>query len=471
MGNDYDYTFMDENEKEFLENYSSALEQQKTIIAEQHEMQIDDREFETLIRNLEIIKEEYVVEGALLECTKGILESREVVYEGKVLESKPIRVEENSRLRINEERTETINDFIPANVEDCKGGMRNFGNDKVNIISFGNCSDINEKDLMKLISAAKLKDKECEIVDAIKAGKGLCYCFMNLNDEWENLAMAGEYMTGMDQMPCAGIAKEFASPSYMKFNGKEGINMLSMLFCPYGGGIITARESGQHIKMKKLLDDVTSVQEKNGKIWTDEEMYIAKYMTLKMLNQGYSLEIIAGMIGNVINEGKPGYFESSAYKDLNKKPDYLVHMDTQHSYNTLVSGKLLTDVGTNVLAQFKNDNGCPAELHMFGLGTNQWTGARGERLIKKYIDKFGNNAFPTQEECAVTEVDFMLEELNTTFAGVIDDCINETVGKSNEEKIGIITRIIMDDYEIPSVRNLYERQDSANAWYDILMGK
>ncbi len=28
--------------------------------------------------------------------------------EGKVLESKPIRVEENSRLRINEERTETI---------------------------------------------------------------------------------------------------------------------------------------------------------------------------------------------------------------------------------------------------------------------------------------------------------------------------------------------------------------------------
>lgn len=471
MGNDYNDTFMDEHEKEFFENYSSALKQQETIIAEQHEMQIDDREFEILIRNLEIIKEEYVVEGALLECTKGISESREVTYEGEVIESKPIRVEENSRLKINEDRVETINDFIPANVEDCKGGMRDFGSDKVNIISFGNCSDINEKDLSKLISAANLKDKESEIVDAIKAGKGLCYCFMNLNDEWENLAMAGEYMTGMDQVPCAGIAKVFASPSYMKFNGKEGINMLSMLFCPYGGGIITAKESGQHVRMKKLLDDVTGVQERNGRVWTDEEMYIAKYMTLKMLNQGYSLEIIAGMIGNVINEGKPGYFESSAYKNLSKKPDYLVHMDSKHAYNTLVSGKMLTDVGTNALILLKNDNGCLAELHMFGLGTNQWTGARGEKLIKKYIDKFGNNAFPTKEECAEIEVDFMLEELDTTFATVIDNCINETMGKGNEEKIDIITRIIMDDYEVPSVRNLNDRQDSANAWYDVLTGK
>lgn len=269
MGNDYNDTFMDDHEKEFFANYSSALEQQKIIIAEQHEMQIDDREFEILIRNLEIIKEEYVVEGALLECTKGISESREVNYEGEVIESKPIRVEENSRLKINEDRVETINDFIPANVEDCKGGMRDFGSDKVNIISFGNCSDINEKDLSKLISAANLKDKESEIVDAIKAGKGLCYCFMNLNDEWENLAMAGEYMTGMDQVPCAGIAKVFASPSYMKFNGKEGINMLSMLFCPYGGGIITAKESGQventdpdedfYRYMEEMLDSIVKI--------------------------------------------------------------------------------------------------------------------------------------------------------------------------------------------------------------------
>lgn len=320
------------------------------------------------------------------------------------------------------------------------------------------------------MNAANLKDKESEIVDAIKAGKGLCYCFMNLNDEWENLAMAGEYLTGMDQISCAGTAKIFAS-SYMKFNGKEGINMLSMLFCPYGGGIITAKESGQHIKMRKILDDVISVKEKNGRIWTDDEMYIAKYMTLRMLNQGYSLEIIAGMIGNVVNEGKPGYFESSAYKDLSKKPDYLVHMDSQHAYNTLVSGKLLTDVGTNILEQLKIANGCSTELHMFGLGTNQWTGARGERLIMKYIEKFGNNAFPTQEECAETEVDFMLEELNTIFDDVINDCINETMGKSNEEKIDVITRIIMDDYEKPSVRNLNDRQDSASAWYEVLMEK
>lgn len=120
------------------------------------------------------------------------------------------------------------------------------------------------------MNAANLKDKESEIVDAIKAGKGLCYCFMNLNDEWENLAMAGEYLTGMDQISCAGTAKIFAS-SYMKFNGKEGINMLSMLFCPYGGGIITAKESGQvestdpdedfYRYMKEMLDSIVKISE------------------------------------------------------------------------------------------------------------------------------------------------------------------------------------------------------------------
>lgn len=40
---------------------------------------------------------------------------------GESIESNPINVEENSRIKIDEKRTETINGFIPANIEDCKG--------------------------------------------------------------------------------------------------------------------------------------------------------------------------------------------------------------------------------------------------------------------------------------------------------------------------------------------------------------
>lgn len=258
--------------KEFLDKYSSALEEQEILIAEQHEMQMDDKEFEALISNLEIIKSEYVVNGALLGCTKGLSENRTVIYEGGKIESNPIRVEENSRLRINENRKETINDFIPANVEDCKGGMRDFKNGEANIISFGNCSEIKEEaDLKQLLNAASLNDKEEEIVDAIKAGKGLCYCFMNLNEKWENLAMAGKYLLGTDQLPSAGINKFLNYSPYLKFNEKEGINMLSILFCPYGGGIITARESGQvestdpdegfYRYIKEKLDSIVKLSE------------------------------------------------------------------------------------------------------------------------------------------------------------------------------------------------------------------
>lgn len=36
------------------------------------------------------------------------------------------------------------------------------------------------------------------------------------------------------------------SESYMQFGGREGINMMSMLFCGFGGGIINAENSGQN---------------------------------------------------------------------------------------------------------------------------------------------------------------------------------------------------------------------------------
>ena len=320
MGNKYDSPFMDENEEVFFERYSSALEQQETIIAEQHEMQVADKEFKFLLRYLEGIEEEYVVQGALLGCTKGTTENIKVIYAGESIESNPINVEENSRIKIDEKRTETINGFIPANIEDCKGGRRDYipvkadilngkGRDfesgKVNITSFGNCSEIkNGAVLSQLLNKAGLNGKENEILEAIKAGKGLCYCFMDLNNEWENLAMAGEYLTG--EMPRAGVAKILDTPQYMKFNGKEGINMLSMLFCPYGGGIITAKESGQikntkpddemYKYMKDLLDNVIKISEDFDKEINEfKEAYIKNKSTYEDLAEktGVPPELIA----------------------------------------------------------------------------------------------------------------------------------------------------------------------------------
>lgn len=70
---------------------------------------------------------------------------------------------------------------------------------------------------------------------------------MKLNESWENLPLAGEYLTGYFNIPpdLVEYERDRCSPSYLRFNGKEEINMMSMLFCQFGGGIITAQESGQ----------------------------------------------------------------------------------------------------------------------------------------------------------------------------------------------------------------------------------
>ena len=70
---------------------------------------------------------------------------------------------------------------------------------------------------------------------------------MVLNSEWENLPVEYDYMDNAfhAELPMAGVSQVLFSESYMKFGGREGINMMSMLFCQYGGGIISAKESGQ----------------------------------------------------------------------------------------------------------------------------------------------------------------------------------------------------------------------------------
>ncbi len=271
--------FMEEDEKEFFEKYSTAIEQQEETIAEQHGMQIGTDEFDKVLRYMEYVEEEYVVDGAMLGCTKATSERMVFKHRGEEIESIPLRTEENSRMKIKEVRGETINGLIPANIEDRKGGLieKESGEKvKLNIISFGNCSEIKDgQDIDVLLKEKGLERYEEKIIDAIKAGKGTCYCLMKLDDEWDNLPLAGEYMTGGFPYYCAGIEKALLSGAYMKFNEKEGINMLSMLFCNSCGGIVTAQESGQTRSMKPNEDLYRYMEEQIDNIDRIDEKYAA----------------------------------------------------------------------------------------------------------------------------------------------------------------------------------------------------
>ncbi len=294
----YGYQFMDEEEKTFFENYGEALEQQAELIAEQHEIDIEEmeKEYDEILQDMIGEEQEYIVDGALLGCTNGCDIAKYLHYEGELFFSEPKNIDKMSRLTILEDRTEKINGYlIPANVNDSTGGLQDdiTQNEKVNILGFGNCRAIpNAADLKEILEQYELTAKTDEIIKAIKEGKGTCYCFMQLNKEgWENLSTAGDYLSGNFQA-AGGIDKVFLKPSYQKYNDKEGINMLSMLFCNRLGGIITAKESGQHhFIFNKWIEPDASDPEK-----------VKEYMWNFFRDVGYSKFVVAGILGNVFVE-------------------------------------------------------------------------------------------------------------------------------------------------------------------------
>ncbi len=217
------------------------------------------KEMDPYIESMEKKEREYIVDGALLKCSCGTKRTRKIEVDGKMLLSEPKDVEENSRIYL-EDKKETINGQAPAGVTDSLGGMRGEEErdkkregeeeegeeeERVNIVSFGNCILISAgEDLDKLLESQKLMDKKDKIIEAIKEGKGTCYCFMKLNKEWENLSIPESKTEEKNSLPKAGHDKVRPS-SYMKFNGEEGINLSSTLFCRFRQGIIQAVESGQ----------------------------------------------------------------------------------------------------------------------------------------------------------------------------------------------------------------------------------
>ncbi len=376
--------------------------------------------------------DEYLVDGARLKCSHAIREIK--VIQGKIYRS--VAPDTTTVLKVTENpKAKCCGYLYHATVKDRKV--------KDNIPPFRcNCDrePHNEKEWAKLEA-----DETCLY-------EGTCKALIDLEDEWDNLPTMTPYLSfGNDG------DEELIS----------GITMSSVLFCRHGG-FITPLTSGQ--RMGSLFDSINSVSYKTGEQWTAEMIEMAKYVTSKMLMEGYSLEIIAGFVGNIVNEGKFGHFESSDYK-TRKKPSYLIHMDDVHNYGTYVSGKDLSDIGTYVLVQFRKDGNCLDQKHGFGFGTVQWTYNRCEALIDRYLDKFGDNAFPTKEECAEVEIDYMLEELSTTYKDVIEKCERETIGMSDIQSVAKNTEIIMTDYERAGVQNLSERQEAADIWYRILIGE
>ena len=212
-------------------------------------------------------------------------------YHGNIITSKPVPTYDMSALQLPEDREEDTNGLVFANVSDTTGGLRGellTKGGKLNLTSFGNCKCLGENNLIQVEEIAEkiyralvnsrgyngtTKEEVINgILKALESNKGTCYCCMLLNSEWENLPVEYDYMDNAfhAELPMAGVSKVLFSESYMQFGGREGINMMSMLFCQYGGGIISAKESGQgnnnfdHLTEEEMLFVATIYGEAGG---------------------------------------------------------------------------------------------------------------------------------------------------------------------------------------------------------------
>lgn len=451
---------MNSRERTFFERYGDAVEQQADLIAQQNRLEGERQEktLDVLLRDLEGRKNEYVVQGALLHCSKGTCGKQTLMYRKKRLESCPVLSKAHAKLRVPEDREASINGLIPACVEDCKGGMRDMRDGEINIFGFGNCSDIEENaELEKLLERANLMDREEEVRRAIAAGKGTCHCLMRLNDSWENLSLAGEYLTGYFNMSPDLIEyeKDRCSPSYLQFNGKEGINMLSMLFCSFGGGIITAKESGQRIIVPELIFTELDKQllEKYYdnfayENWSDEKKMCAQEIwDTFYIESGYDPLFVAGLIGNMFAEGNCGLLQ---YSD-----------EWKLWFSTYEPGMTITDMKMAETACHNTS---------LGVGMMQWSDSgRKDRLFKNYLVCQAEDGTLSLEQLIDAEIRTIQDELkyNKTYKEVPAIYRREVEGKETVgECIRLSACVIYKEYESPKG---HENVDAQNG-YELVEG-
>ena len=118
-------------------------------------------------------------------------------------------------------------------------------------------------------------------------------------------------------------------------------------------------------------------------------------MTRVLLEDGFEPAFVAGLLGNIIEEGACGIFESSAYvsrPDL--EPDYLVYMDETYDYRNVYSGQYiyngfsLSQVYGMILEM--GPGGANGRGSCFGLGCMQWTSYnRIKNLLENYMAAAG----------------------------------------------------------------------------------
>lgn len=277
-------------EKEYKEGISDAEDFKRSFSATEVSAGIT-REFNQYME-WEKMKE-YLVDGAMLQCSKSTLKPFKVsgMPEIRLTNETEGSQEERERTRLYVRKVDgkmTVDKSFYATVLDCKKGelsrqkIEESDDDGANIYPFRcNCQvevdRVEEKDLI------------IEHIDECKKN-GVCQYLMDLNDTWNNwLSDHGRfYEKRLVKVP---IETKDGKKSFSI--DAECISMTSMLFCKHGG-LITPVDSGQ---VRRIVEEVFFTTEElrtcGWKTITTEE---ALKFNLALLDFGVTTRFSACML-------------------------------------------------------------------------------------------------------------------------------------------------------------------------------
>ena len=199
------------------------------------------------------------------------------------------------------------------------------------------------------------------------------------------------------------------------------------------------------------------------------------YVANVLLQSGYELSFVAGLLGNIVEEGPAGKFESSYYKK-NEPPAYIKFINENTDYENLLSGKNISEVGIEETQAFLDDLDAlvqnmseeDKDLAKFGLGCIQWTGDRTKELLDCYREVCQGNNYPTAEQCMQAEARMFINEFQKDSGKIYTDYNAQYVEKESADKANDAGKYLCKNYVKPKVDNSKERGNHAENIYNIM---
>lgn len=217
----------------------------------------------------------------------------------------------------------------------------------------------------------------------------------------------------------------------------------------------------------KINNMIQKLKENKNKLIQKETLII---MGSVLLNYGYELAFVSGILGNIDHEGQIGLFEDSNYKNESTMPNYLKYMNDNYNYHIKYALKFIFDFSLFEIKALLEELEKKNFTGRFGLGCVQWTGSRTLNLVNYYLKESGNREYITFDQACAAESKLIIYELANVeeFKNIYSNWKKKNTDVDTEDAAYNAAIIFKQKYEKALIKNDVERGNKAKLIYNIM---